>query len=1114
MLHASRCCLSFRCRSLWLLSALLIAPGCHLGEPGPSFRPVVNARLAPMQPSLPDAAGNPQPVAASRDSRGIQTDFLEGVVLIRPKTAAELADFLRRYKGTVVRDDTIPAPPPHLGVTLTDDQRKPKEYVVRIDLAGVGTSTFAAKGAAKGLTGVLEFSSRAGLQTMAVVADASATGLDVSPDFVSHPQQSFPITMFSTQERSNPAPAGGFSDAFTTTRFGTGGSQSNVILAWQYLAAHGIARRVQVAIVDGGFLLNTNGAPQGADSDFPANPAQYDFIQGDYFADGPNVGNCGTGNPCCWHGTGSAGVATGIINNQLGAAGTGGLIADPILLKVNGLRSQSNWAIRTALAWGADVVSMSWGGDCNLGCRIYDRDHTPFDDAVNSGSRAVFVASAGNGDSAGNGYDTGDPHFVHPCIEDHVICVGALNDDTTNKMGYSNFGRVSIFATTDIPVMTRPSQPSPLPANFTCLTPTALAQGTFGGTSAAAPFVAGIAAMMKAINPNLSGDEVSTLLQNTAHAGTAPVTRYVDAYQAVRAAANGVPMVRDRFDPPPSGNDITPTDLGNAGSYSQANLNVDNRDRDRFKLQAPAGSTMTVALQYPEPLGAVQVTGVDSLGECALPGFVSDAEVVDANGKGIGHSFTYTVPGGGLQLGIRGTDVNAYNLAINFATPVIAPDAYEVNNSAATAARLFTLVGSGPGAAPARVRRDARANITATIHTSADQDFYIVRGARPTPAEEILLNATSGLKLYNNESPITLGVFQRNPDGTPGGLVASLTAGSCSATPLFVPLVPDAYYLVQVTGSVGRYSLKNGVEGSRRHIPDLVHDVIYVLTHPGEPVEHDIRVVERYVVAPEIGYSGARLTGKNLHMQLLDFQGRVVAEGQPTEQGSGERLSLLSADARQAYVLQLVPESGFTAGPMKLEWESAAAAHTTENLVRNPGAETAGRSNAGIPGWRVIAGMASPGVSTYADRPDVPGPDSPGPEDRGKHLFWGGHNNGRSGISQRIQVDPAWKDAIRAGRVKAAFSAFLGGLLEKPDAATATLIFEDGRSRSLGRIGLAPVTSLDREGKTGLLAAAGDAAVPPGTAAFVVEIRFTGSAPHSNAGFAENVSLVLADYVP
>jgi hypothetical protein len=90
----------------------------------------------------------------------------------------------------------------------------------------------------------------------------------------------------------------------------------------------------------------------------------------------------------------------------------------------------------------------------------------------------------------------------------------------------------------------------------------------------------------------------------------------------------------------------------------------------------------------------------------------------------------------------------------------------------------------------------------------------------------------------------------------------------------------------------------------------------------------------------------------------------------------------------------------------------------------------------------------------------------------------------------------------------------LGGLLEKTDSATAMLVFKDARSRSLGRIGLAPVTSLDRQGKTSLLSVGDEAAVPPGTAAFVVEIRFAGSGPNSNAGFADDVSLVLTHYSP
>ena len=43
--------------------------------------------------------------------------------------------------------------------------------------------------------------------------------------------------------------------------------------------------------------------------------------------------------------------------------GTGGQIADPILLRVNGTKDQRNYAIRTALGWHADVVSMSFGGE-------------------------------------------------------------------------------------------------------------------------------------------------------------------------------------------------------------------------------------------------------------------------------------------------------------------------------------------------------------------------------------------------------------------------------------------------------------------------------------------------------------------------------------------------------------------------------------------------------------------------------------------------------------------------------------------------------------------------------------------------------------------------------
>lgn len=903
--------------------------------------------------------------------------------------------------------------------------------------------------------------------------------------------------MFSTQER--PDDAGGFTDAFATTRFQTTGSQSNVTLAWQFLAAHGIRRRTQVAIIDDGFWLNPDGTPRGTDFDFPANPVQYDFVQNDYFADGPGVTGCGPGNPCFWHGTGSTGTATGIINNQSGDAGTGGLIADPILLRATGRRSNSNWAIRTAIAWGADVVSMSWGGDCNQACRVYDRQNTPFKDAINSGSRAVFVAAAGNGDSNGVGYDVGDPRFVHPCIEDHVICVGALNDDATTRIGYSNFGgAVDIFAPTNIPVMSYPPSNDNNPAG-------PAAPRSFGGTSAATPFVAGVAAMMKAINPDLNNDAVATILRETAHPGAGQVTRYIDAYAAVRRAAEGLSMVTDRYE----NNDLTPTDLGSAASYNQSNLNVDGRDRDHFKFEAPGGATMTVDLQYPEALGAVTILDLLSLGDCGVPVFVGETGLA-----GGGRRYTYRVPGGPLQLAIRGEDVNAYNMAISFTSATIAPDSYESNNLPSTARWIhsFKNVGSGPfsyfGIEP-------RVTIDATIHSAVDVDHYIVRGASLSASEQVLLAGYPAVKVYANESPAQLDVYQLNPDNTPGAPVGSAGGGGCAAQALAVRLEPDAYYLVRVSGSPGRYSLRNGVDGDRRYIPSLVRDRVYIVLNPGEPVEHRIRFAETFVFARDTAYSRVRVAGPNLHMRLFDFDGALLAEGQPGDNGVGERLGLATTTRGQVYALQLQPQEADSEGQdLALDWESDPPTQASQNLILNPGAEIVFGPDPeqDIPYWDIVSGM--PRIFFYDDQEGNPSPTGPGPDDRGYHLFAGGPNNTRSEIRQLISVAPTWEQAINAGRASCRFSAFLGGYLGQWDSAGATLAFLDSDYRTLGKLGLPAVTPRDREEKTGLFPVQATDDVPVGTAYFQVDVIFEGADFDHNDGYADNLELILSSYSP
>ncbi len=1095
-------------RLLAVAAALLVgscSPGTVPGTPGP-FDPKVNTDLKPAQAVLPDAQGNPQPVATARDAQGVTTDFVEGLVLLRPAPGVDLNAFLSRYDGTVVSDDTIPEPPASLGITLTAEERKPTEYLVRINLAKVDLSTFIANASATGLTGVMEFSSQAGLLTLAGVADAVAAGFDASLEFISYPNQTFPLTLLNTRER--PDGAGGFTDAFATTRFQTGGSQTNVTLAWQFLAAHGIQRRVRVAIVDGGFWLNPDGTPRGTDSDFPANPIQYDFVGNDYFADGAGVTPCGATNPCFWHGTGAGGVATGILNNLQGAAGTGGLVAEPMLFNTSGSRSNKNWAIRTAIAWQADVVSMSWGGDCNQACRSYDRDHTPFQDAINAGSRAVFVASAGNGDSAGNGYDVGDPRFYHPCIEDHVICVGALNNDATTKIGYSNFGdAVDIFAPTNIPVMAQPASSDSNPAG-------PASPVSFGGTSASTPFVAGVAAMIKAINPDLNNDQVAAILRDTAHAGAPPVTRHLDAYAAVRRAAQGIDIVKDRFEVGAGGNDLTPTNLGAIGPYSQPNLNLDGRDRDYFRFEVPGGSTLTIDLQYPQGLGRLSLLDLDSLGECGDPVLVGETDL-----GGTGRRFTYTVPGGSFQVGVRADDVNAYNLGIAYSSASFPADGYEPNDLPASARWIYSFSFAGSGLFT-YLQIDPRITIDASLHTATDADHYIVRGAHLRPAERIVIAGQPVVRVYGNDSPVTLEVYALNADNTPGALIARVGGGSCTAQPVAVTLQEDVYYLVKVTGTAGRYTLRNGVAGGRRYIPQLVRDRVYVILHPGEPVERTLRFAENYVFVADFAFRGITTNSRRSHLRLFDFDGNLLSEAQPDTQGPGERLSLASTVTSQVYALQITPQSADAQNEtLRMEWDPAPATRVSGNLILNPGAEEgeADDSNGSvedIPQWDTPAeaDIAMPTVIFYDAESGNPTPDGPGPNDRGSQFFAGGPSNSESGIRQAVSIDPAWQEAVNEGRVKYRFSAFLGGHLDEADSAGATLTFLDAHLEMLGQASLPPVTPRERANQTGLLPVQTSDYLPEGTSMIYVDLVFRRVDGLYNNGYADNLELVFSEY--
>jgi hypothetical protein len=477
-------------------------------------------------------------------------------------------------------------------------------------------------------------------------------GMRVRMNFLMYPQGttcSNSCVLFSTQEHTvfpGGAPPGagnqGFLDAFSTNHFlWLNDTDVDVASAWQLLdCLDKDAPGVSLAVIDGGFSPN---------ADYFGSVPQYDFVDNDFNASNmTNPSGCSGGASCPWHGQGCMGTAAARIDNRFGGAGTGGQVAIPMALHVPADRQTITTAIRTAVAWGADIVNLSFGGGCNSVCQRtagYDDREDAVTEAADAG--VILVAAAGNANTL-IGTTPGSQFYV-PCMLDRVICVGAIafrqdedqdglvdedpadaadNDGDslvdedpigTGKASasFSNFGAVDIWAP-GVTVHTT-ADPTTLGADNDCdgrdgedppggldddgdglidedpinsidddgdglvdeddpnddrdrrfnedpldgidndcdgsvdedefngvdndgdaLEGEDGARANFAGTSAAAPFVAGIIAMMKSVNPNLGPVDALTMLQATATHPVDPkvnLNGYVNAYEAVRMAA-------------------------------------------------------------------------------------------------------------------------------------------------------------------------------------------------------------------------------------------------------------------------------------------------------------------------------------------------------------------------------------------------------------------------------------------------------------------------------------------------------------------------------------------------------------------------------------------------
>ncbi|KAB1066483.1 S8 family serine peptidase [Tamlana haliotis] len=199
------------------------------------------------------------------------------------------------------------------------------------------------------------------------------------------------------------------------------------------------------------------------------------------------------------HGTHVAGIIAAERNNGLGANGVANNVE---IMSIRAVPNGDEYdkdvalAIRYAVDNGATVINGSFG-----------KSYSPHADWVHDAIKyaanndVVFVHAAGN-DS--KDVDT-EPNFPDDNVNgieiaDNYIRVGALAPTYGSKMvaGFSNYGKknVDVFAPGASVYSTTPENE----------------YGTKGGTSMAAPAVAGIAALIRSYYPDLTASEVKNII--------------------------------------------------------------------------------------------------------------------------------------------------------------------------------------------------------------------------------------------------------------------------------------------------------------------------------------------------------------------------------------------------------------------------------------------------------------------------------------------------------------------------------------------------------------------------------------------------------------------------
>ena len=599
-----------------------------------------------------------RPVAAFGPQTREATLFVENEVLVNGDDEELIGELRDRHGAELIEDPSLPDRPELLhanryvelgGMPALARVRfdRPPEVNDWVDLL----ASVADESATAGSRVVV--SSQIAASVAALVAHHSLEGRAIGLDIFGQP---FAMPLSSATESVVP---GVGSNSFSWAAFA---GSTRMVDAWQLVDSvreMSGNRLITVGILDAGFWLDGNGVPNvpvgQAASDFGQQFIQLNLQDETKASGGANP----NGSP--WHGNAVASAAAALVNNSLGAAGSGGTVATPMFFQTDYSITQTLRCVKICAAWGIDVLNMSFGfwgyPETFFSNGIWDANFQfAFDNGV------VMVAASGN---FGVELPEDDKHIRPATRTPGVLTVGSI-DAADNAVGTSDFGSsVWLWAPgTNIPVV--PDQNSP-------------GGSLVNGTSFASPIVAGVAAMMRYVNDGMSAPEIRQALVDTGRPGRGRVSRTLDAFAAVFSAVHGVlPDPDEPNNTPGTARELLP--IGTAGTLMPWTGGFSTRshttDPDYWRFTVKEFSTVKISVDWYQRLASLFVAV-----EAEDPLTIGPELTVSSSPGGGRTVLSGLLPPGGYRIQIGGTGVTAYRLLVTQTPSSLPADIFERNDT-------------------------------------------------------------------------------------------------------------------------------------------------------------------------------------------------------------------------------------------------------------------------------------------------------------------------------------------------------------------------------------------------------------------------------------------------